>query len=176
MLVGPGLGVYLTGAISSTHRLIQDCREMLKHAGLAPELHEATGAALMAAAAANEERNRVVHDMWMRVDFGSPRSEAEPTWLSFRSVKGALGAVPTPRDVTYVDDVLDRLQRAQARIFALRSALWEVLPFFKGSALATGFSDLGKREGRLDQWILIMSDSFDLTPDGGIRAHSATEP
>lgn len=165
-LVAPSLAQYLSGGITSTSRLIEDCVLMLDRAGLDTEVLAAAKEALQAAVRANSDRNRVVHDMWMREQGGEEDANTPPTWRVYRVSRGALGPISSdpPRDLVFVEHALTQLERAHVRVFALYWALHMVLPFYQGSG--------EWRPGQLDEWVRVMQDRFDLHADGGFKPHS----
>jgi hypothetical protein len=123
----PSAAVFLNGGIISTVRLIDDCRVMLDHACLDEVVLQAARAALQAGFDANQDRNRVVHDHWLRDSAQDTATPCRPpSWRAFRVKKGTLGPISTdpPRDLAWVESALDRLQRAQTRTFALLWALF----------------------------------------------------
>jgi hypothetical protein len=72
------IALYLAGGITSTNRLVADCRIMVSKTSIKSDLLNAGLGALSAAKVVNEERNRVVHDMWLpeiRLN-----SDAAPRW------------------------------------------------------------------------------------------------
>lgn len=162
-LATPGLAMYLTGGVTSTARLVADCREMLKKAAIDEVVIGAADNALRAAIIANDDRNRVVHDMWL---FDSDLESTTRRLQSFQAKKGILGWEASERELTFVEDALTGLRRAYIRVLALEWALWSTLPFFSGSP--------NDERDRLPEWIAVMNDSFDLYPDGGFRAHSSS--
>jgi hypothetical protein len=163
-LVSPGLGVYLTSRVSSTNSLVHDCRTMLAKAGLDPDVHAAAQGALVAAKEANELRNRVVHDMWMREPEAD--QQEQPKWTTFRTIKWGMGAEASdpPRDLAFLDHAVDRLARTNLRVSGLVWALWEVLPYFQGrmGALPQDEGHDPDTVGNLSAWVALMEDRFDM--------------
>lgn len=82
-LVAPTPGVYLAPASAS--QLLTDCKLMLKRADVGDDLRADGIQTLDAALEANQERNRLVHDLYMG-------SDQEATWTAVRSPRrGQLG-------------------------------------------------------------------------------------
>lgn len=112
-LMTPGLGVYLTNNITSTDGLVKDCKLMLGKADVPGEVHDARQATLSDTKTANEERNRVVHDMWLRMLIEGEEEEP-PRWNVLKIAKGELasGSDTPRRDLEYVVAVRRRLDAA----------------------------------------------------------------
>jgi hypothetical protein len=165
-LSAPGLAAYLVGQIKSSNVLVQECRTMLAKADVSEDVRTAGDAALLAAAAANTTRNKVVHDMWMR-DLDGEEQDGPPRWMRFRAAKGQLNlaALDPPDDLVFLETALVEVRRAHIRVNALYWALWEVLPFFSGLQGQGG----GPPGGRLSDWIAVMNDRFELVANGGFR-------
>jgi hypothetical protein len=159
-LCSPGLGVYLNAEIDSTDRLIQQCRTMVNKADLSEEVTSACQAALADAKEANQERNRVVHDMWMPGEEGT-----DATWSRWKRLRTGLGNSfdATPQNLDDVAAVVVHLRRSHIRLHAMYFVLWEVLPFFRGSG--------AEIPGQLPTMLPTMRGEFDLAEDGGWRIH-----
>jgi hypothetical protein len=162
-LASPGLGVYLHSEITSTDRLANECKLMIRKAAVGPTVAAAAQGALDAAKAANERRNRVVHDMWLRdVDASE---DQPPRWSAFRVYRGELNITAREddqaRDLAYLDAALTLMTRTRIRVMGVHWALWEVLPFFQGAH--------GESPSSLPDWLAVMNDRFELTQDGGFR-------
>ncbi|WP_088315014.1 hypothetical protein [Kineosporia sp. R_H_3] len=160
-LVMPSAAIVLVADIASTSRLIDDCRLMLKTMFPDGELREAALSILDAAKTANVERNRVVHDMWLR------HSVDPEKWMAFTKVKGSVGmrAKGDPKDLEYIRAVRDRLRRVHLRMTILIFALQDELPFFRGGRL-----EMGEKE-RLEQ-MAVLQDRFEMTAGGAVVSQS----
>ena len=161
-LVLPGLGIFLQGGLG-TDRLVEDCKLMIKAARLDDtELTAAASEALGAAKEANQVRNRVVHDMWMR-ELDHPPDV--PRWTQFRAVRGELGLQGEfTKDMGYIEAAQTQLLRATVRIHALNWGLHGVLPFFQGSGLHA--------TNQMGKWVTVMRDQFTLNADGSYTPQS----
>jgi hypothetical protein len=157
-LLSPSLGVYPTNRITSTEALITDCRLMLPKADIPEGIAEGGDQVLTVASRANAARNRVVHDMWLR----EPAAEGDPTWRAMRVTKGKLNpdVGETPRDLTFIAQVVGQVERAALRVSGLTWALWELLPFYK---------DLRGPESDVARWVAVMENRFELLEGGGFR-------
>lgn len=113
--------------------------------------------ALAAAKSAHEERNRVVHDRWMKEDV-SPRG-----WQRLRAAKGAIGFKARrneqPRSWCRRTTRSCAFGRDSARLGLHCGAL---LPWLRGSEFPE-FEDTLARQRQL------VADDFKLLPDGGAR-------
>src|SRR5215218_1994571 len=67
-LATPGNAVFLANNNLSTNRLVDDCRSMLANAAVDGSFRELAKGVFEAVKAANKDRNRVVHDMWLPQD------------------------------------------------------------------------------------------------------------
>lgn len=156
-LATPGLGIYLVNTSTSTKTVVEHCRLMMVKADVDDDFRAKAEQVFVAVNAAGVERNRVVHDMWMRdMNFDG---EPLPTWRGMKATRGQLSplALDPPRDVEWLDKTLHRMRRTAIRALALSSALWIVLPFYKDSGIP--------RE-HLRLWMPTMEDRFTLNPDG----------
>ena len=161
-LVFPSPAVYLADGITSTNRLVADCRIMLSKTSTRSDLLNAGLGALSSAKVVNEERNRVVHDMWLpeiRLNSGmAPRWEVlQPQKFHSDSSESA------SRDLASVESVLTALKRVALRISGLDQALWMTLPHLA--------DELGDSSGAdpLGTWMSLAADEFDLLEDGAFR-------
>lgn len=159
----PSPAMYLADGIPSTNRLVADCRTMLSKTSIDGHLLHAGLAALSAAKVVNEERNRVVHDMWLpelRLD-----SDAAPRWevLRLQKLHSESALDPVSRDLDSVKSVLTALKRVALRIFGLDSAIWMTLPHLTDEA--------GDSSGvmPLSTWVALAADEFDLLEGGAFR-------
>ena len=157
MLGMPSSAIYLTNSITSTDRLVDDCRVMISKTAASPELLAAAQAALQAAKDANKARNRVVHDMWLPA-FAPDGTDMIGHWSLMQLDKRGLGYMDpgTPKDISFAESVNAELGRAGIRVFALLWALQNVLPFYQGGLQAEPVAD----------WVAIMNDRFVTNPDG----------
>jgi hypothetical protein len=175
-LASPSFAVYLANNNPSTNALVEDCRLMIVKADVSPEFRDAAFGALAAAKAANEVRNRTIHDMWLAADVESAGVEPK-TWRTFRNQRGQLGAYAgdPPRDLTFLDEALTTMRRTGLRVQALSWALWELLPFYRGSQGPVPDDEGHERDsaGQLAVWTAMIEDRFDLLDNGGFRPHTA---
>lgn len=163
-LLSPTQGVYLTENITSTDRLVTDCRTMVTHAPVHPAVREAGLDALTAAQVVNRERNRVVHDMWLRE---SLEETDDPLWQRSRIDKRLTGSEP-PRaqELADVDKVRHDLETATIRISGLVKALFFLLP-----TVSRGLPPAGA-----DYWIAVAAGKFDRAEDGRFHVHGYEAP
>ena len=136
LLMSPGLGAFLTNSITSSERLVEDCRKMLSKADTEPRVSERgcwrsrrpAGPTIF-----------VVHDMWVR-DVESDSAEP-PRWNVLKHQKGGLGAHNTesPRDLQSVNEAKTEIDRTAIRVLALYEALAGTLPHWKDSGRGPGF-------------------------------------
>jgi hypothetical protein len=163
-LVFPSPAFYLADGITSTNRLVADCRVMLSKTDIGADLLDAGLDALSAAKVVNEERNRVVHDMWLpeiRLN-----SETPPRWEVLRPQRfhnASSSVAVVSRDLGSVESVLTTLKRVTHRISGLDSALWMTLPH-----LANELGDTS-RALPLSTWMSLAADEFDLLDDGAFQ-------
>jgi hypothetical protein len=162
-LVLPSPAVYLADGITSTNRLVADCRTLLSKTSIRSDLMNAGLGALSAAKVVNEERNRVVHDMWLpeiRLN-----SDAAPRWevLQPQKFHSDSSSEPVSRGLDSVESVLTALKRVALRISGLDQALWMMLPHLT--------DELGDSSGAvpLGTWMSLAADEFDLLEDGAFR-------
>ncbi len=154
-LAAPGLGGVL--APRSLSGLVDGCRAMLEKADVPEEVTAGGLGTLQAIRASDDRRNRSVHDRWVA------SLEADgPALDQWQLVKGTLTPSfrATKRDVAYVRDASTAIRRADIRASGFLWALYETLPFWRGSRL--GPSELPK-------WLAVMDDRFSLMSDGGFR-------
>jgi hypothetical protein len=165
MLAAPSSAVLLAANINSTKQVIDDVRLMLdksapfKDSGIAGV---ATGI-LDAAAAANTERNRVVHDMWIPTFSDSTTPPFE--WRTMRRVRGEADLIEQgPKGLAYARQVWDGLSRVSKRLDALAWFLQTVLPVY---------DEFKWDEKQLPMWTAMLHGRFDLLHPDGIRLRSA---
>lgn len=159
-LTVPSAGVFLSSTIESTDRLISDCLLMTAKSGLSDEITAAAQAALADARAANQERNRVVHDWWMQ--FVDDPSEQSSTFELHRRAKNSLnGYNVTVRDLDSVRKVTTVLHRSHIRLSSLNWILRSELPYFKASGMPPLMP--------LEELLRVVQDKFEITDDGGYR-------
>lgn len=160
-LASPGAAAFLANGNSSTGRLVDDIRLMIRKSDLDDEFKQAAESALDAVKAASTTRNRIVHDMWLRdVDAAGGAATHDVSWSRFRLVNGALRSpVADTSQLGELDAGLVQMQRAHVRIHGLYFGLWDELPFFEGSRVASG------GQAPLDH-IAIMRGEFVLNEDG----------
>jgi hypothetical protein len=166
-LAMPSLAVYLVNDSASTAAVVDSCRTMLRRVEGTEQLLSAGLLALESAKQAGEERNRVVHDMWLP-DFDGDVAQPE-RWSVQRSAKGAFGMRHAGmRDLESVKRARSKIDRANTRVTALLWALDGVLPFFLGSGIEGPMP--------LEDWIAVMEDRFDALENGGFRPHTHNWP
>jgi hypothetical protein len=163
-LIGPSLGSFLANDFM-TGSLIEHCRKMWIKTGFAEQVIEAGRASLEAARAANNRRNRVVHDMWLpQTDSqGAPMADS---WAAYQRKRGELGASSgPPQPLGELHGLIGELARARYRVSAMgwytRDHLQPWGPPF----------EVDKGGG----WLEIMAGEFDVLPDGGARPRSWRE-
>jgi hypothetical protein len=157
-LTSPALGMYLVDKETSTARVVQDIKIMLKEAPLSPEVLAGAKVALAAALVAGEDRNRIVHDSWFP-DFDAPDG-TPPRWMSSGKDKGlGRATVKPPRDLRWLDTKVHGLWRTVTQVQGLDWALKEALIFDRRSV-----RDPDGPMG-LNVWIKAMEGRFDLSPD-----------
>lgn len=161
-LVYPSPAVYLAEEITSTSRLVSDCRTMLKRVPTESRLMDAGLGALTAAKVVNEERNRVVHDVWWPMLRFGP--DEPPRWEVLRTQKfhSDPSSQAALRGLDSVQSVLTALRRVTLRITGLDMALWETLPRLKDEAG-------GLDQTTPDRWLALAADEFELLHDGSVR-------
>ena len=153
--------------LQSTTDLVAACRRELAVADLPADVKDAAGTALDAALSANDDRNRVVHDLWLQrlSEEGAPPEDDGPRWhLHRRDRRGLAGVLPSrPADLDYVEQTRDALTRARLRVWALSAALTETLPYWRD--LVEGGVFASDREF----WLPVMLNRFVQEDDGGVR-------
>lgn len=162
-LVVPSVAIYLADGITSTSRLVADCRILLSKTTAGSDVLSVGFGALSAAKVVNEERNRVVHDMWLpelRMN-----SDEAPRWevLRAQTFHSDAWSEPVSRDLGSVESVLSGLERAALRIAGVDQALWITLPH-----LADEIGD-SSAANSLGMWMSLAADEFDLLEDGAFR-------
>lgn len=162
-LVFPSPAVYLADGITSTNRLVADCRTMLSKTSISSDLLKAGLGALSAAKVANEERNRVVHDMWLpeiRMN-----ADAAPRWevLQPQKFHQDSPSAPVSRNLDSVESVFTTLKRVTLRLSGLDQALWMTVPHL--------MDELGDFLGAfpLLTAMSLAADEFDLLENGAFR-------
>ena len=136
---------------------------MLKHAQVDAMMIEAGIGVLNAAASANGERNRVVHDMWLQ-NAPDQAAPSAATWSAFRAERGSMSSLGSAqsRDLEYVQSVYTNLTNADLRVSGLNHALWDSLPRLRGS--------FGEASGQID-WLQVMNQRLTLNADGSFTSH-----
>jgi len=132
-LAAPGPAVFLGNTNDSTARVVADCQTMLKHADVPDYVRTAGASALGVTVAANNARNRVVHDMWMAdPDQPAELPKGAPTqWLRIARQKGGMPGYqggPTAVDIEYVRAVVQDISDVALRLLALTWLLHFTLP------------------------------------------------
>jgi hypothetical protein len=152
----PSPGAYLVGNRRSIRQLVEDCRVMLANTELPEYVKTAGRAALDDTLAADELRNRVVHDRWLR-DTDDPSGMA---YQRQRIAKGTIGFKGEASDLGYVDKAEESLRRVQIRIQALYMLATNLmlLPAEVAAQPLLGEQELREIRGE-----------FDLLPNGGYR-------
>jgi hypothetical protein len=160
MLAAPGAAMYLVNDSTSTNAVANACGTMLKHADIPEGVRDAGLKALAAAKSAGNDRNRVVHDMWLP-DFEGDLSKPN-RWSVTDPAKSGMGkGAESVRDLSSVHSARERIFRAVVRAETLSWALWDALPFYRDSGMPASMS--------MEEQIAIMEDRFDLTANGGYR-------
>jgi hypothetical protein len=96
---------------------VDRCQEFLRESALPQDLRTAGDDALEDAREANELRNRVVHDAWIK------RMKA-PDGPEFNRVRiGKAGLIDQPSDLDFVHDAEQRLDQPCGRVKALVKAM-----------------------------------------------------
>ncbi len=158
-LATPSPAIYLVNDRSSTESLVQACKTMLANAEVPGEVSQAGISALQAASAANVERNRVVHDMWIP-EYEEPDGRSV-RWHLSKIARGAFGFKSDGiHDLQSLKAARLQVFRAFSRVSALQWALHGTLPFYRGA---------GTDVAPLSDWIAMMEDRFVLDEDGGFR-------
>jgi len=155
----PGLPVVRSTLPASVDLLVDECRKLLETTELNPEIITAGTQALSAAKAANAERNRVVHDMWLP----DPGSEAgkSPTWQAFRRLgRSRPYASSTLHNLDTVMSAHTNLVRSRLRVSGLFMALHEVLPWLSDARRPHSATT------QLPRYIALMKDHFALEANG----------
>jgi hypothetical protein len=152
----PSPGAYLVGNRRSIRQLVEDCRVMLANTELPEHVKTAGRAALDDTLAADEPRNRVVHDRWLR-DTDDPSGMA---YQRQRIAKGTIGFKGEASDLGYVDKAEESLRRVQIRIQALYMLATNLMLLPAEVAAQPLLGEQGLREIR---------GEFDLLPNGGYR-------
>jgi hypothetical protein len=152
----PSPGAYLVGSRRSIRQLVEDCRVMLANTELPEHVKTAGRAALDDTLAADELRNRVVHDRWLQ-DTDDPSGMA---YQRQRIAKGTIGFKGEASDLGYVDKAEESLRRVQIRIQALYVLATNLmlLPAEVAAQPLLGEQELREIRGE-----------FDLLPNGGYR-------
>ncbi|HKX24095.1 MAG TPA: hypothetical protein VJM46_02570 [Candidatus Saccharimonadales bacterium] len=158
-LSAPSAAMYLTADVKGTKNLISDCKTMLTKSGIRQPLIDAGCTALAAAYAANEERNRMVHDRWAQ-DPNSAIPQAQFLQLE-RDKKTFNGYKVSKRDLESIKKTAQNLTRAFIRLHALSMALHDHLPFYASAGMPQIMPD--------SELIATMKGHFDLLPNGGYR-------
>ena len=151
-LVAPTPGVYL--APRSASQLLTDCKLMLMKADIGEDLRTAGSQTLDAALEANQERNRLVHDLFRG-------SDQEATWTAVRQPRrGQLGGESRTVSLRDVESSLEALRRCEVRVSMLAWGLRADLPFFRGAG------DVWPPRAEV---LAYLRDQFSLGADGGTR-------
>jgi hypothetical protein len=101
----------------ATATRIDRCQELLRESTLPEDLRTAGDDALEDAREANEMRNRVVHDAWIK------RMKAKDGHAFSRVRIGKAALIDQPSDLDFVHDAEQRLDRACGRLNALVKAM-----------------------------------------------------
>lgn len=170
-LASPSLARFLANESSSTVTVAHGCKTMLKHADVPDRVREAGMQALNSVKVASEQRNRVVHDMWLP-DLESVDDLSDPKrWSVARITRGGYGhALDGTRDLDSVTNAYRSVLDSLNRVGALSSALWQTLPLMRDLYISDEAS------WSLDDEIAVMTGNYDATPEGGAWPRTRPRP
>lgn len=153
-------------------QLITECRSLLRQASLSPDLVRAGVETLKAAKGASDERNRVMHDLWL--DSALPSGPQDVKWAVFRREQKQPPAYGdgSPGRLSIVIHTHEHVVGARHRVSGLFMALHEVLPSRGLSGRPT------KAPSSMHLYMALMEDRFTFDEFGGHLAldTSSTTP
>jgi hypothetical protein len=143
-------------------QLVKDCRVMLGSSDLPDDYRRAGNDALTAATEADQLRHTVVHQWWVQ------KMDADGTGTAsyerLKASKTTIGYTAEPGDLSYIDEVEERLRRAYIRINSLVYAVTNSMTFAGQPPLVAIF-----KPDLLDE----IRGEFTLLPGGGHRVHGS---
>ena len=159
-LCSPSPAINLSAKARGVQQLMDDVRTMLRSpsAGLPKHLIDAAFKVLSATKDANEERHRTVHDWWMNMT--NSKEDGEFSRLELQKDTMGLYKV-THHDIKSIREIRSRMYRVRMRIWALRGALLNELPFHKSSSIKFDLD-----------FLAMMNDKFTILETGGFKIES----
>jgi hypothetical protein len=165
LLTLPSAAMYLAAERRTLEPLAKKCRGLLRAAGVPDAVKNAGEQTLLAALAANEKRDLVVHSWWATK---SDPSTGEVKLERRTPARGTIAYQSSADPLEFVVRAETELQRAHVRVAALHEALIAHLPVLHGVRAGLTIEVTSQRQ----DWVRVMEDKFELLPGGGWRTEA----